>query len=181
MRLISDQWPYLLPDTNRSVILAYLFWFLWGLLGVHKFYLGRPVMGFVYLLTVGIFGLGWLLDVFTIPGQVFRFNMERHMRALLGEAGEVHPPPPMPGRRMNRQQLMQALLYRARQLGGVITVTDGVAATGAEFEKVEEVLRGMAHSGYVEVRNAPATGVVQYVFVEMAASSSGAPSGAPSS
>ena len=181
MRLISDQWPYLLPDTNRSVSLAYLFWFLWGLLGVHKFYLGRPVMGFVYLLTAGIFGLGWLLDLFTIPGQVFRFNLVRYMRAMLSQPGNPHPPPPVPGRRMNQEQLMQALLFRARQLGGVITVTDGVAATGAGFDKVESALRGMAHSGYVEVRNAPASGVVQYVFVEMTASASDASSGTPSS
>lgn len=181
MRLISDQWPYLLPDTNRSVILTYLLWFLWGLLGVHKFYLGRPVMGFVYLLTAGILGLGWLLDLFTIPGQVFRFNLERHMRALMSQTGDLEAPPPIPGRRMNREQLMQALLYRARQLGGVMTVTHGVAATGATFERVESVLRGMVHSGYVEVRNAPSSGVVQYVFVEMTASASDAPHGAPSS
>lgn len=181
MRLISDQWPYLLPDTNRSVSVAYLFWFLWGLLGVHKFYLGRPVMGFVYLLTAGMLGLGWLLDLFTMPGQVFRFNLERHLRALMGQTGDAHPPSPMAGRRMNREQLMQALLHRARQLGGVITVTDGVAATGAGFDKVEAILRGMVHSGYVEVRNAPAGGVIQYVFVEMTAPSSDAPPGAPSS
>ncbi len=41
MKAFSDQWPYLLPGVERSVVGAYIFSVLWGLLGVHRFYLGK--------------------------------------------------------------------------------------------------------------------------------------------
>lgn len=33
-----------------------------GYLGVHKFYEGRVGMGILYLLTAGLFGIGWIID-----------------------------------------------------------------------------------------------------------------------
>lgn len=33
-----------------------------GFLGVHKFYEGRVGAGILYLLTLGLFGIGWLID-----------------------------------------------------------------------------------------------------------------------
>lgn len=41
MKVFSDQWPYLLPAVERSVVGAYIFWVLWGLRGVHRFCLGK--------------------------------------------------------------------------------------------------------------------------------------------
>lgn len=32
----------------------------------HKFYEGRVGMGVLYLFTVGLFGIGWLIDIFTL-------------------------------------------------------------------------------------------------------------------
>lgn len=49
---------------RRSFILAYLLWFFFGLLGVHRFYLGRPITGVLWLLTGGLFGVGWIFDLF---------------------------------------------------------------------------------------------------------------------
>ena len=47
---------------ERSVVIAYLLWFFLGLLGIHRFYLGRPVSGVIWLCTGGLFGVGWLFD-----------------------------------------------------------------------------------------------------------------------
>lgn len=58
----------------KSKLLAYVLWFFFGLLGVHKFYLGKVGMGIVYLLTGGIFGIGWFIDLFTLSGQVDTCN-----------------------------------------------------------------------------------------------------------
>lgn len=41
---------------------AFLLCFFLGYLGVHKFYEGRVGMGILYLLTFGLFGIGWLID-----------------------------------------------------------------------------------------------------------------------
>jgi hypothetical protein len=34
---------------------------------LQRFYVGRPVSGLVWLFTFGLFGIGWLIDVFLIP------------------------------------------------------------------------------------------------------------------
>ncbi len=62
----------------KSTGLAYLLWFFFGLLGVHKFYLDKPVWGIVYLLTGGLFTIGWFIDIFTIPGDVRRANQNMY-------------------------------------------------------------------------------------------------------
>lgn len=62
----------------KSKTTAYLLWFFLGFLGVHKFYLGKTLMGILYFFTFGIFGIGWLIDLFTLGRQVDLFN------ALLG-------------------------------------------------------------------------------------------------
>jgi TM2 domain-containing membrane protein YozV len=57
-----------------DLAIAYLLWFFLGALGVHRFYLNRPVSGVIYLLTGGIFGIGWLVDICLIPGIVEEEN-----------------------------------------------------------------------------------------------------------
>ena len=59
---------------RKDVGVTYLLWLLLGVLGAHKFYLGKPGWGVVYLLTLGIVGIGLLVDLFTIPAQVRRYN-----------------------------------------------------------------------------------------------------------
>jgi len=41
---------------------AFFLCFFLGYLGAHKFYEGRIGAGILYLLTCGVFGIGWLLD-----------------------------------------------------------------------------------------------------------------------
>lgn len=37
-----------------------------GYLGAHKFYEGKVGMGVLYLFTVGLFGIGWIIDTIAI-------------------------------------------------------------------------------------------------------------------
>ena len=59
---------------KKSVLITYLLWFFLGFFGVHKFYLGKTWWGVAYLLTGGLFVIGWIIDIFIIPGQVALYN-----------------------------------------------------------------------------------------------------------
>lgn len=61
----------------KDVGVAYLWWLFLGTVGAHKFYLGKPGIGVVYLLTLGFLWVGVLIDLFTIPRQVRAVNAER--------------------------------------------------------------------------------------------------------
>ena len=55
----------MMNDTH-SLLVGYLLW-IFGFLGAHRFYFGRPVSGTVYLFTFGLLGIGWLVDLFLMP------------------------------------------------------------------------------------------------------------------
>jgi TM2 domain-containing membrane protein YozV len=38
-------------------------------MGAHRFYYGRPVSGTIYFFTLGLFLIGWIVDLFLIPGM----------------------------------------------------------------------------------------------------------------
>ena len=73
---------------EKETWVAYLLWFFLGLAGVHKFYLGKTGWGILYILTGGLFLVGWLIDIFTIPSQVRRTNEELRgwVRTGVGQA-----------------------------------------------------------------------------------------------
>jgi TM2 domain-containing membrane protein YozV len=45
-----------------------------GLFGVHRMYMGKWPTGILYLLTAGIFGLGYLYDFWTLNDQITLIN-----------------------------------------------------------------------------------------------------------
>jgi len=50
------------------MIVGYILW-IFGFIGSHRFYFGRPVSGTIYFFTLGIFLIGWIVDLFLIPGM----------------------------------------------------------------------------------------------------------------
>ncbi|HIG41822.1 MAG TPA: NINE protein [Gammaproteobacteria bacterium] len=50
-----------------------------GILGLHKFYLRQPLLGVAYFFTGGLFVVGWLYDLVTLPDQVDRCNYKLDM------------------------------------------------------------------------------------------------------
>ncbi len=54
-------------DTHRKSI-GYILW-IFGFLGAHRFYFGRPVSGTIWFFTFGLLGVGWLIDLFLIPSM----------------------------------------------------------------------------------------------------------------
>lgn len=54
-------------DTHLKSI-GYILW-IFGFTGSHRFYYGKPVSGTIYFFTFGLLGIGWLIDLFLIPGM----------------------------------------------------------------------------------------------------------------
>jgi TM2 domain-containing membrane protein YozV len=54
-------------DTH-SVAFGYILW-IFGFTGAHRFYYGKQITGTIWFFTFGLLGIGWLIDLFLIPGM----------------------------------------------------------------------------------------------------------------
>ncbi len=53
---------------SHSKLIGYILW-IFGFMGAHRFYYGRPVSGTIYFFTLGVFFIGWIVDLFLIPAM----------------------------------------------------------------------------------------------------------------
>lgn len=76
---------FLMPSLSRQATIRYhpgdidfnIAWILLtflGLFGLHRFYMGKWPTGVVYLLTLGLFGIGCLYDFWTLNEQISLLN-----------------------------------------------------------------------------------------------------------
>jgi len=54
-------------DTHLKSI-GYILW-IFGFTGSHRFYYGKPVSGTIWFFTLGLFFIGWIIDLFLIPSM----------------------------------------------------------------------------------------------------------------
>jgi len=82
-------------EGRKSYVTAYAFLLHWGMLGIHRFYLGRYVSGIIWLFTGGLFGIGVFFDIF-LTGAYIRFWNEDHRDERpvnrQGNSGKVRQP-----------------------------------------------------------------------------------------
>ena len=57
-----------IPHDTHSKTIGYILW-IFGFMGAHRFYYGRPVTGTIYFFTLGLLLVGWIVDLFLIPGM----------------------------------------------------------------------------------------------------------------
>ena len=79
---------FLIPSMDRNAdfryqpgpldyTLAWIFLTFLGVLGIHRFYMGKWGTGLIFLFTFGLVGLGCLYDLWTLNGQVSEINRRR--------------------------------------------------------------------------------------------------------
>ncbi len=159
------------PETK--VASAYLLWLacLLQLHGLHRLYNGKVFTGFLWLFTLGLFGVGQVIDLLLIPNMVDEHNTKLRARLGISEFGVPLSEPIVATSVINpkytRSQLMVKLLKAAAIREGKLSVTQAVMDTGASFAEVETTLREMLKTGYVAIDNHPDSGVVIYHFLEL--------------
>jgi TM2 domain-containing membrane protein YozV len=76
---------FLIPSMDRQADIRFqkgrydynLAWILLtflGLLGIHRMYMGKWITGIIYLVTGGIFGIGYIYDYWTLNDQLSLLN-----------------------------------------------------------------------------------------------------------
>ncbi len=140
-----------------------------SLAGLHRFYLGKYFTGLIWMLTWGLGGIGQIFDLVRMKRLIRDANIREGYLPHPRWAGELSrlahqriAPPEAPEKSL-RHQLLEA----AMALGGELSVTEGVAATGASFENVENTLNELQQTGYVDIDNRPDSGVIVYRFTEL--------------
>lgn len=97
---------------SHSLLIGYLLW-IFGFMGAHRFYYGRPVSATIYFFTLGLFFIGWFIDLLLIPGMQnsanesfvqgpYDYNLSWVLLTFLGIFG-VH--------RFYQQKWLSGLLY----------------------------------------------------------------------
>ena len=131
---------------------AYLLWVLgfFSFGGFHRFYLGKPVSGLIYLCTFGLFGVGHIIDAFLIPRMVDEKNL--HDRLLTSTHSTPFP---------SEKPLEVRLLQVCRDRNGA-TLSDCIIETQATTTEVKATVHRLCLEGCLVVDNRPVDGAVIY-------------------
>lgn len=86
------------PTSPKSKAVVLPLCIFLGVLGVHRYYVGKIGTGVLWTLTAGFFGIGWIVDIFTVAlggfydvnGYVVRFHpTEAELAAAEAAQSEV--------------------------------------------------------------------------------------------
>ena len=146
----------------RSTGIAYLLWSLWlfGFAGIHRFYLGKPISGLIWLLTWGLFGMGQIFDLFIIPGMVEEKNYQYRVRLRELEHQKLLPTVTA-NTPASEIQLILKLFSERRE----VTLADCVLATGKDTSEVKALLEQMQRDELIEVGNRERDGAIVYRLI----------------
>ncbi len=71
---------YVVITSDKKKITALLLCIFLGVFGAHQFYVGKIGTGLLYLFIVGLFGIGWIVDIIKILTGSFRDNVGAPLR-----------------------------------------------------------------------------------------------------
>jgi len=72
---------FVTPTSHKKKSTAFWLCLFLGPLGFHQFYVGRVGTGLIYFFTFGLFGIGWIRDIFRILLGRFTDNVGYPLRA----------------------------------------------------------------------------------------------------
>ncbi|MBM6917573.1 TM2 domain-containing protein [Intestinimonas butyriciproducens] len=73
--------PVVVPGvSSKNKMVALLLCIFLGGVGAHRFYVGKIGSGILYLLTGGLFGIGWVIDIILIAAGSFKDQFDLPLR-----------------------------------------------------------------------------------------------------
>ena len=142
-----------------STLIAYILWFLsiFGWLGFHRFYLGKIGTGLLWMFTGGLFGIGSLYDLVTMPSQVreanirqaimdesVRRNVEnKHWRNV--DDGKMHII-------NDKESVEHVILKLAKENRGILTASELALSAHISINDAKKDLDAMVSKGFAELR-----------------------------
>ena len=129
-----------------------------GFAGLHRFYLGKPFTGLLWLATWGFGGIGTLYDILTLPSQVDDFNRKLLPPGAppMGQLPAAVPAPPP-------ESMELRLLKLARRQEGRLTPLVAATDLGIDVSEAESELDELCRSGHAEIQVSE-EGVIYYEF-----------------
>ncbi|GHV32733.1 hypothetical protein AGMMS4952_23670 [Spirochaetia bacterium] len=144
------------PIKSKGV--AYLLWFFLGLFGAHRFYLEKIGTGFLFLFTGGVLGVGWLIDLFTLGGQVDLYN------ALHGNSGGnvnqnqnvvvnvTAPTVPINGSAITQKVSAEKEILALTDKSPVLSLRQIIAQTSLESDEAEFAIKKLLQKAWLSNR-----------------------------
>jgi Fe2+ or Zn2+ uptake regulation protein len=166
----------------KSKAVAYLLLIFLGIFGAHRFYLEKIGTGILYLFTGGLLGIGVLVDLFTLSGQVDTYNaLHRPVQAsapqsqtvIVNVAGPAAVIPPVESAMRTisdepKTAIAEGLTAREQILSlsmktPVLSVREIVAETRLGLDEVETSLKEFAEKGIAK-EQVDSNGKTKYDF-----------------
>lgn len=170
----------IVPQRNYSTAYALWCFCFFSLCGIQRLYARRYFSGFLYLITLGFFGLGQFIDLFLIPNMIDEENLK--LKALYGyqpnqgsfaqasESRVVNLPQnnileknteSTPTKPLKEKDIDRAILKICKENEGS-TLAEIFLEIDEEYEKIEGRVQELMKKNLLVIDNRPNDGAVIY-------------------